>query len=134
MYLFALKLAYPNQVTLLRGNHETRGQTMRPMPSRDDDGLPIPEEEMGIHFKGEAELKYGTAFYRACMSAFDALPLAATVRTTEATFLCIHGGLSPDVKTIADLQAVQRNKEPDLKVRGRPGDGARRLAVSQTRR
>ena len=115
--LMALKLAYPKQVTMLRGNHETRGQTMRPMPSKDDDGKPIPDHEMGIHFKGEADIKYGQAFYRACMSAFDSLPLGATVRTDDARFLCIHGGLSPDLQTLEDLANLKRNKEPDLTVR-----------------
>ena len=117
LYLLALKLAYPNQVIMLRGNHETRGQTMRAMPSRDEDGKPIPDHEMGIHFKGEADIKYGQTFYRACMNAFDNLPLGATIRTADARFLCIHGGLSPELQTMDDLIKLKRNKEPDLTVR-----------------
>jgi serine/threonine-protein phosphatase 2B catalytic subunit len=120
LYLLALKVAFPKQITMLRGNHETRGQTMRPMPSRDDDGVLIPDYEMGIHFKGEAELKYGPAFYRACMAAFDQLPLGATIRTNDARFLCLHGGLSPEARTLADLDKIKRAKEPDLTVRPPP--------------
>ena len=36
---------------------------------------------------------------------FDALPLAAIINNK---FLAVHGGISPELKTIADLQKLNR--------------------------
>ncbi|CAF1013612.1 unnamed protein product [Rotaria magnacalcarata] len=89
--LFALKINYPQNVNLLRGNHETRQMTK------------------AFQFKLECKTKYGSlAFYDACMHAFDALPLCALV---DSRFLCMHGGLSPDIRTLSDIASLDRFKE-----------------------
>ena len=42
--------------------------------------------------------------YNASVLAFQAMPLAAIV---NQQFFCVHGGLSPELQTIGDLQRVR---------------------------
>lgn len=47
------------------------------------------------------------------MDAFDAMPLAALLTTTEGhRFLAVHGGISATVATLDDINAIQRFSEP----------------------
>jgi serine/threonine-protein phosphatase 2B catalytic subunit len=49
------------------------------------------------------------------MDSFCALPLAAVM---NKQFLCIHGGLSPELHTLDDLKSVCRSKS----IRGTAAD------------
>jgi len=56
--------------------------------------------------------KYGnTSVYTYCTDLFDYLPIGAII---DQQTLCLHGGLSPDIKTIDQLRTIQRKQEIPL--------------------
>lgn len=89
--LLCLKVKYPSHITLLRGNHESRQITMV------------------YGFYDEITKKYGNAnVWSYCVDTFDHLPLGAVV---DGKILCIHGGLSPEIKTIDQIRVIDRKRE-----------------------
>merc|ERR1719183_2147687 len=62
-----------------------------------------------FNFREECEYKYDINIYNAIMDAFDTLPLAATI---NGKFLCVHGGLSPELPNLKAINGVNRFQEP----------------------
>jgi diadenosine tetraphosphatase ApaH/serine/threonine PP2A family protein phosphatase len=90
-YLLCLKAMYPDSVTLLRGNHESRQIT----------------QVYGCY--EECVRKYGNANpWKYCVEFFVFLDLAALV---DGKVFCVHGGLSPALKSIDQMQVIERVQE-----------------------
>ena len=90
--LITLKVRYRERIYLLRGNHESRQITQV------------------YGFYDECLKKYGnTNVWRYCADVFDCLCLSAVV---DNSVLCVHGGLSPSLDTLDQIQDLQRVQEP----------------------
>jgi protein phosphatase len=93
--LMALKIKYPNQIHLLRGNHEDRWinsafgfQTECITRLNEDPDNPV--------------------IFNAFNDLFDRLPLAAVINDTV---LCLHGGIGSSITTLSDINKIKRPLE-----------------------
>jgi len=97
LLLLALKVRYPDRITLIRGNHESRQITQV------------------YGFYDECLRKYGSVnVWRYCTEIFDYLSLSALI---EDKVFCVHGGLSPSINTLDQIRTIDRKQEV-------PHDGA----------
>jgi serine/threonine-protein phosphatase 2B catalytic subunit len=69
-------------MNLLRGNHESRSMTT------------------DFTFREEVLEKFDEEVYEMFMDVFDNLPIAAHV---SGKYLCVHGGISPDLKKLPEI-------------------------------
>lgn len=89
--LMCYKIKYPSHITLLRGNHESRQITVV------------------YGFLDEIVRKYGNSNpWSYFMEVFDLLPIGALI---DGEVLCLHGGLSPETRTIDQIRTIERNVE-----------------------
>ena len=91
-FLFCLKIQNPNDIFLLRGNHESRDMAEH------------------FNFRDQVLMLYDEDTYEQYMETFDMLPIASIV---NGLYLTMHGGISKRVTSIADIQKIQRRMEPD---------------------
>jgi serine/threonine-protein phosphatase 2B catalytic subunit len=62
-----------------------------------------------FNFRAEVLTKYDEQTYDLFMDVFDALPIGCIVNNR---FLALHGGISPEIKTIEELNKMDRFLEP----------------------
>ena len=91
LLIFAIKINFPKTIFLLRGNHECRQMTAF------------------FNFRAEVLHKFDEDTYNLFMDSFDVLSLGCLVNNK---FLALHGGISPELKTLEDLNNIKRAREP----------------------
>jgi serine/threonine-protein phosphatase PP1 catalytic subunit len=99
--LFAMKILYPDKVFILRGNHE------------------CPDVNKGYgffdecvqRFSNKGDINPALKVFNAINDALCAIPIAALI---NKKVFCTHGGLSPNLKNISDINKINRfSKIPD---------------------
>lgn len=88
--LFAMKIMFPKNINILRGNHE------------------CPEVNSMYGFLTECETRFGNEgrlVFNKINEVLCMLPLCAIVN--EKIF-CVHGGISPNLKNINDINKINR--------------------------
>lgn len=91
--LLAYKIKYPNMIYLLRGNHECSSITRM------------------YGFYDECKRRYNLSIWRDFCSMFNFLPISAII---DERILCMHGGLSPELQTLSQVNAIMRPQDvPD---------------------
>ena len=91
LLLLALKIKFPEKMTLLRGNHECTLQT------RD------------YGFYDECMKKYGNVnVWKYCSSLFELFPTAAVI---DNSIFCVHGGISQSALPVDEVRKLERTKQ-----------------------
>ncbi|QPG74140.1 sporulation-induced protein [Brettanomyces nanus] len=89
--MMILKVKFSQHITLVRGNHESRQITQV------------------YGFYEECLTKYGsTMVWKYCCQVFDFLTLSAII---DGRILCIHGGLSPEIRMLDQIRVLSRAQE-----------------------
>ncbi|KAG5493848.1 hypothetical protein JKF63_01680 [Porcisia hertigi] len=85
--LLGLKVLYPKRIYVLRGNHET-------------DGI------CRIYgFFDEVRRRFSVRLFKEFTDVFNCLPVAALI---EEIALCMHGGLSPELRHLRQIEQIYR--------------------------
>jgi len=91
--LLAYKIKYPENFFLLRGNHECSSINRM------------------YGFYDECKRRYNIKLWKTFTECFNCLPVAAII---DEKILCMHGGLSPELTNLDQIQRIMRPTEvPD---------------------
>merc|ERR1712232_1082630 len=85
--LLAYKVKYPENFFLLRGNHECASINRI------------------YGFYDECKRRYNIKLWKSFTDCFNCLPIAAVI---DEKIFCMHGGLSPDLKTMEQIRRIVR--------------------------
>eukprot|EP00161_Ancyromonas_sigmoides_P003127 TRINITY_DN1286_c0_g1_i1.p1 TRINITY_DN1286_c0_g1~~TRINITY_DN1286_c0_g1_i1.p1 ORF type:complete len:354 (-),score=36.83 TRINITY_DN1286_c0_g1_i1:204-1265(-) len=102
LFICALKVKYPKNVFLVRGNHESLGQTKK--------------TKMGT--KVEFLEKYSEKCYERAVEMFNSLPLAVKLTCFGHSFLCCHGGIGKGLDKVSYIntriptRAIEPTRDP----------------------
>jgi len=91
LLLFSLKVMYPTQITLLRGNHEDR----------------VVNAAYGFREELENRMEFGLVCWKEFNRAFEWLPLCAQI---GSRVLCMHGGIG-DLTSLTEIRRISRPLE-----------------------
>lgn len=94
--LLAFKIKYPDDIFLLRGNHEAASINRI------------------YGFYDECKRKIGIKVWKKFVDIFNCMPITASV---DDKILCMHGGLSPELKDLDLLRKIVR--PTDIPVQGK---------------
>lgn len=95
LLLMVLLVKYPNNITLLRGNHDSRMMS-NPYGFYDE------------CIKKYSQQDEGKYIFEKINELFDLFQLAAVI---DNEIFCVHGGLSPKLKKIEEINSVDRKLE-----------------------
>jgi serine/threonine-protein phosphatase PP1 catalytic subunit len=91
--LLAYKIKYPENFFLLRGNHECASINKI------------------YGFYDECKRRFNVRMWKVFIECFNCLPVAALI---DEKILCMHGGLSPDLKDLNQIRNIARPSDvPD---------------------
>ena len=94
LLLLCFKIRYPENVFLLRGNHECASVTKV------------------YGFYDECKRRASTKVWKSFVDVFNTLPIAATI---GGKIFCVHGGLSPYLNALDDIRSIHRPTDiPDV--------------------
>ncbi|XP_059592887.1 serine/threonine-protein phosphatase PP1 isozyme 3 isoform X1 [Vitis vinifera] len=85
--LLAYKIRYPENFFLLRGNHECASINRI------------------YGFYDECKRRFNVRLWKVFTDCFNCLPVAALI---DEKILCMHGGLSPDLRSLDQIRNLQR--------------------------
>ncbi|CCD19308.1 protein phoshatase 1, putative, partial [Trypanosoma vivax Y486] len=85
--LLGLKVLHPDMICILRGNHES-------------------DSICRIYgFFDEVKRRFSVKLFKEFTDVFNCLPIAALI---EEVALCMHGGLSPDLRDLRQIEKISR--------------------------
>jgi serine/threonine-protein phosphatase PP1 catalytic subunit len=107
LLLLCYKIKFPENFFLLRGNHEcanvTRGQSR--LVSEPPFRAPFRADDAVYGFYDECKRRTNIKTWKTFIDVFNALPIASIV---ASKIFCVHGGLSPSLKSMDDIRRIQR--------------------------